>query len=102
MQGRILYGQKICDKGLFKLLSTTPSLNIWNKVRFEISLKPIMKSLLHPSIWIACAFAAISLATLPALGAPKSRSDAANAVQGWLKLDPQPFGHSLSSKIKRT
>ncbi len=61
-----------------------------------------MKPLLYSFTWIACALAAISLATLPAFGAPKSQSDATNAIQGWLKLDPHPFGLSLSSKIKKT
>jgi hypothetical protein len=55
-------------------------------------------------IWIqgVSLLAVILLPCLCASAAPRNGGDAANAVQGWLKLDPRPFGNFLSSKIKRT
>jgi hypothetical protein len=57
-----------------------------------------MKRLFHGISLLAV----ILIPCLCASAAPKNGSEAANAVQGWLKLDPHPFGSFLSSKIKRT
>lgn len=51
---------------------------------------------------IGSILAVISISCLCASAAPKSGGDAANAVQGWLKLDPHPLGDFLHSNIKRT
>ena len=46
--------------------------------------------------------AVLLISSFCANAAPRSGGDAANAVQGWLKVDPHPFGNFLPSKIKRT